>query len=104
MPEFKDNVRFARTASFWPSWTGLLDGKWRECKAKEKAWREGLKKEGKTPAREEVQEFGAKNWREPNKETLARMSDKRYHYMGCGETYYRMGEALGKAMLEMTEE
>ena len=32
---------------------------------------------------------------------IARMSDKRHHYMGCGETYYLMGEAFGKALLEM---
>jgi alpha-galactosidase len=101
MPEFKDNVRFARTAQCWPSWQGSLDGKWGEFKAKEKAWREQLKAEGKTPTREEVQAFGDEHWREPNQATLARMSDKRYHYMGCGETQYRMGEAFGAAMLEM---
>jgi hypothetical protein len=31
------------------------------------------------------------------------MSDKRYHYLGCGETCYLMGEAVGQAMLEMVK-
>jgi alpha-galactosidase len=103
MPEFKNNVRFAKTAQFWPKWYGSLDDKWQQFKAKEKAWREEMKKEGKTPTKEEIRAFGDKHWREPNKETIARTSDRRYHYMGCGETYYRMGEAFGKAMLEIVK-
>ena len=53
--------------------------------------------------REEIEQFGDKHWRIPNKDLLARISDRRYHYPGCGETYYRMGEAFGKAMLEMVK-
>jgi hypothetical protein len=29
------------------------------------------------------------------------MSDRRYHYLGCGPTYYGMGEAFARAMLQM---
>ncbi len=60
-----------------------------------------LKAEGKKPTRDEINAFGGKHWREPNRSTITRMSDKRYHYMGCGRTYYLMGEAMGKAMVEM---
>ena len=103
MPEFKLNVRLAKTAQFWPQWSGPLDDKWRRFKAESKAWREEMAKQGKTPTREEIWEFGNKHWREPNKATIARMSDRRYHYMGCGQTYYLMGEAFGKAMLDMVK-
>ena len=99
-------MRFAKTAHCWPAWQDGpdgLDAKWRKFREDEKAWRDKLKKEGKTPTRQEINAFGDKHWREPNKETLKQMSDKRYHYMGCGETYYRMGEAFGKAMLEMVK-
>jgi len=99
--EFKDNVRLARTAQFWPEWYKPLDDKWSAFRAEERAWREKLKQEGKTPSRQEIDEFGRTHWREPNKDTIARMSDRRYHYMGCGRTYYLMGEAFGKAMIEM---
>jgi len=101
MPEFKDNVRLARTAQFWPPWYKALDDKWRAFKAKSRAWARQMKTEGKTPTREQIREFGDKHWHEPNKATIARMSDRRYHYMGCGRTYYLMGEAFGRAMLEM---
>jgi len=101
VPEFKGNVLLAKTSQCWPPWYKPLDDKWRAFKAKNKAWMAKLKAEGKKPTRDEINEFGDKNWREPNKTTIARMSDKRYHYMGCGRTYYLMGEAMGKAMLEM---
>ena len=99
--KFKDSVRLARTAQFWPAWAAPLDEKWKAFKAKERAWRDELKKAGKTPSRQEINDFGDKHWRQPNKDTLAQMSDRRYHYMGCGPTVYLMGEAMGKAMLEM---
>ncbi|MDP6046291.1 MAG: sialate O-acetylesterase [Phycisphaerae bacterium] len=101
LPEFKGNVVLAKTAGFWPPWYKPLDDKWRAFKAKEKAWKAKLSAEAKKPTRDEINKFGDENWRNPNKETIARMSDKRYHYMGCGRTYYLMGESMGKAMLEL---
>lgn len=103
MPEFTGNVRLARTAQFWPPWYKPLDDKYRAFRAAERAWRQKLEGEGKKPTRDQINEFGDKHWREPNKDTIARMSDRRYHYMGCGRTYYLMGEALGKAMIEMVK-
>ena len=103
MGEFKNNVRLARTAQFWPPWYKPLDDKWRQFKAKSKAWNDQMKKQGKKPTREETQAFGNTHWREPNKDTIAQMSDRRYHYMGCGRTCYLMGEAFGKAMMEVIE-
>jgi len=101
IPEFKGNVTLAKTARFWPPWYKPLDDKWREFRAKSKAWTQKMKAEGKPPTRDQIREFGDKHWRRPNKDTIARMSDKRYHYMGCGRTYYLMGEAFGKAMVRM---
>ena len=101
LPEFKGNVLLAKTAAYWPPWYKPLDDKWKAFKAKSKAWIAKLTAEGKKPSRDEINAFGDKNWREPNKTTIARMSDKRYHYMGCGRTYYLMGEAMSKAMLEL---
>ncbi len=101
LPEFKDNVRFTKTASYWPGWYKSLDDKYREFKKKNKAFLAEAKKAGQKLSREEIRAFAKKHWLDPNRETLARMSDRRYHYMGCGETYYRIGEAMGKSMLEM---
>ncbi|MBC8372402.1 MAG: sialate O-acetylesterase [Planctomycetes bacterium] len=101
VPEFKGNVLLAKTSQFWPPWDKPLDDKWRAFKTKEKAWRAKLTADGKKLTRDEINKFGDENWREPNKSTIARMSDKRYHYMGCGRTYYLMGEAMGKAMIEL---
>ena len=101
VPEFKGNVMLAKTAEFWPPWYKPLDDKWRAFKAKSKAWTAKLQAEGEKPTRDEINRFGDKHWREPNKATIARMSDKRYHYMGCGRTYYLMGEAMGKAMVKL---
>jgi hypothetical protein len=101
LPEFKDNVLLAKTAACWPPWYKPLDDKWRAFKAKEKAWKAKLTADGKKPTRDEINKFGDDNWRTPNKATIAQMSDKRYHYMGCGRTYYLMGEAMGKTMLEL---
>jgi len=101
IPEFKGNVVLAKTAAFWPPWYKALDDKWRAFKTKEKAWKAKRAAEGKKPTRDEITKFGDENWRNPNKDTIARMSDKRYHYMGCGRTYYLMGEAMGKAMLPL---
>jgi len=104
IPQFKGNVRFVRTAPFWPEWYKPLDDKYRRFKAREKAWIEQLTKQGKPPTRQQITEFGDRYWREPNKQTLAQMSDKRYHYMGCGKTYYLIGQAFGRAMIELLEQ
>jgi alpha-galactosidase len=100
LPEFKGNVVLAKTSQCWPPWYKSLDDKWRAFRTKNKEWMAKLQAEGKKPTRDEINAFGDKHWRNPNKNTIARMSDKRYHYMGCGRTYYLMGESMGKAMLE----
>jgi len=99
IPQFKENVRFARTAQFWPTFPAELNPKWEEFKKKNKAFLEQAKKQGKKLTPKEIWEFGNKHWR--IYKDVARMSDKRYHYWGSGECYYLMGEAFGKAMLEM---
>ena len=72
-------------------------------KAKSRAWAEQMEKQGRKPAREETRAFGNTHRHEPNKDTIARMSDRRYHYMGRGRTCCLMGQAFGKAMLEMID-
>jgi len=101
IPEFKGNVMLAKTAQFWPPWYKALDDKWRAFKAKEKAWRAKLTADGKKPTRQEISKFGDENWLNPNRDTIARMSDRRYHYMGCGRTCYLMGRAMGRAMVKL---
>jgi len=100
MPEFKDNVRLARTAQFWPTYPNL-DEQWQEFRAKAQAREKLAKEQGRKLT--DAREFFEKNWLEKYKVPLSYTSDKRYHYKGSGKCYYLMGEAFGKAMLEMVK-
>lgn len=99
MPEFKDDVRLAKTAEFWPTDLPDLSEEWEEFRAKDKAQRELAEKEGRKPD----PNFFHREWLMKYKDQHAYTSDKRYHYLGSGECYYRMGDAMGRAMLEIVE-
>jgi hypothetical protein len=63
------------------------------------AHNEQAKREGRSPDKG----FFHREWLMRYKEPLSYTSDRRYHYLGSGECYYRMGDAIGKAMLEMVK-
>ena len=48
-------------------------------------------------------EYFQKHWAQRYKKELSYTSDKRYHYKGSGRCYYEMGEAMGRAMLEIVK-
>ncbi len=97
LPEFAGTVRFAETARYWPTYPDM-DEKWQKFRA------EAKKNEAKPqtdPTRIDPGLFYRKNWEERYRKELAYTSDKRYHYKGSGACYYRMGAAMGRAMLEL---
>jgi alpha-galactosidase len=99
LPEFQDNVRLAETAPFWPDPPDLSE-EWEAFRA---AARANEQKSLDDPTRIAPGDFYLQNWVMKYQDQLAYTSDKRYHYLGSGRCYYEMGEAMGRAMLEMIE-
>jgi len=97
LPEFRDNVRLARTAQFWPTYPDM-DEEWQEFRANA---RKNTQKPDGDPTKISPGEYYQKNWVQRYRKELAYTSDRRYHYKGSGACYYQMGEAMGRAMLEM---
>jgi len=95
--EFRDNVRLAGTARYWPK-VPDMSSQWEQFRAGAKA-NEAKPKDD--PARVDPGLFYQKNWVRRYKKELAYTSDKRYHYLGSGACYYQMGESMGRAMLEL---
>ena len=93
----KDTVRLARTAQFWPTYPDL-DDEWTEFRA---SARKNEEKPESDPTRVPPGDYFQKHWVQRYKKELAYTSDKRYHYKGSGACYYQMGDAMGRAMLEM---
>jgi len=100
LPEFKDNVCLAETAEFWPN-PPDMSAQWEEFRA---SARENEAKPADDPTRIQPGEFFFQNWLQRYREQLKYTSDKRYHYLGSGKCYYRMGEAMGKAMVNLLDE
>jgi len=97
LPEFKDNVRFARTAHLWPN-PPDLSAEWEDFRTQAK------KNEAKPkddPTRIDPGEFYIKNWEIKYREQRKYTSDKRYHYLGSGKCYYLMGESMAESMVEL---
>jgi hypothetical protein len=97
LPEFQGNVRLAKTAHLWPTSPDLAQ-QWTEFRAAAKA---NESKATGDPTRIDPGQFYQLNWRQKHAKELAFTSDKRYHYLGSGSCYYLMGEAMGKAMLDL---
>jgi hypothetical protein len=97
VPEFADNVQLAKTAHLWPTDLPDLSEEWEEFRAKDAAQRAEAEAAGERPD----PDFFHREWNLRYKEQHAYTSDKRYHYLGSGECYYRMGDAFGQAMLDM---
>jgi len=98
LPEFKDNVRLARTAQCWHKGPYDMQDKW---DAFRKAGQVNAAKPADDPTRLDPGKFFQKNWVQKYAKELAYTSDKRYHYNGSGRSYYEMGQSMGKSMLEM---
>jgi alpha-galactosidase len=97
-PQFEGNVALARTARYWPDDLPELDDEWQAFTA---AARENSEKSEDDPTRMNSGDFFHQHWLMRYKGQLAYTSDKRYHYHGSGACYYRMGESMGQAMLEL---
>jgi alpha-galactosidase len=100
LPEFKENVRLARTAHCWHQGPYDMSDRWAEFQTLARA------NEAKTaddPTRINPGKFFQKNWAQKYAKELAYTSDKRYHYNGSGRSYYEIGQSLGRAMLEMLD-
>jgi len=97
LPEFKGNVRFARTAHLWPN-PPDLSAEWQDFRAKAKA---NESKPKDDPTRVDPGKFYMKNWEIKYREKRKYTSDKRYHYLGSGKCYYLMGESMAESMGEL---
>jgi hypothetical protein len=98
LPEFKGNVRLAKTAHCWHKGPYDMSSKWEEFQKLGKA---NAAKPADDPTRIDPGKFFQANWVQKYAKELAYTSDKRYHYNGSGRSYYEMGQSMGKAMLEM---
>ena len=98
LPEFKDNVRLAKTAQCWDTGPYDMSEKWKDFQAAAKV---NSKKAIDDPTRVKPGDFFQKNWAQRYVKELAYTSDKRYHYNGSARSYYEMGQSMGNAMLEL---
>ncbi len=99
LPEFRENVRFAETARYWPS-TPDLSSEWAAFRAAAQA---NEKKGADDATRVDPGEFYRVNWEQKYKEPLAFTSDRRYHYLGSARCYYEMGQSMAHALLEIAD-
>ncbi len=98
IPEFKDNVRLAKTAHCWHKGPYDMQSKWDAFRKLGKA---NEAKPADDPTRITPGKFFQINWVQKYKKELAYTSDKRYHYNGSGRSYYEMGQSMGRAMAEL---
>jgi len=98
LPEFKDNVRLAKTAQYWHKGPYDMQSKWDEFRELGKV---NAAKPAGDPTRLDPGKFFQINWVRKYKKELAYTSDKRYHYNGSGRSYYEMGQSMGKSMVEL---
>ncbi len=98
VPEFKDNVRLARTAHCWHKGPYDMQGQWDAFRALARANESKAKDDS---SRIDPGKFFQVNWAQKYAKELAYTSDKRYHYNGSGRSYYEMGQSMGNAMVEL---
>jgi len=90
--EFRDSVRYVPTSPFIDPLLHEQYQVWLDCKRK-----------ARLVETEQAKEAAWAPWREIEAEYSARTSDRPYHYFGSGEIFYAMGDAFGRAMLELLE-
>ncbi len=100
LPEFKKNVRLAKTAHCWHTGPYDMSPKWEAFRELARA---NETKPKDDPARIDPGKFFQTNWVRKYAKELAYTSDKRYHYNGSGRSYYEMGQSMGYAMLELLD-
>jgi len=98
LPEFKNNVRLARTAHCWHKGPYDMQSKWDAFRQLARA---NESKPKDDPTRIDPGAFFQTNWVQKYAKELAYTSDKRYHYNGSGRSYYEMGRSMGNAMVEL---
>ncbi len=96
--EFKGTVALAKTAPYWSLGVPDMSQKW---KAFRKLAQANSKKSKDDPSRIDPGKFYTKNWQLKFKDQLALTSDKRYHYLGSGACFYRMGASMGRTMVKL---
>ena len=92
-PEFRGTVRYVTTSAFIDPVLQQQFDIWRAC--------EGAAKKLEDPA---AKEAAWSDWRKVEQEYSRRAADRPYHYFGSGEIFYRMGDAFGRAMVELLAE
>ena len=92
MKEFEGTVTFVETARFIDPKLHEQFAIWQRCNGK-----------ARKAETEEAKEAAWADWREVEAEYSARTSDRPYHYFGSGEVFYRMGDAFGRAMVELVD-
>lgn len=100
LPEFKDNVRLTKTAQFWGKDWPDLSKEWAEFKTRAD---ENSAKPENDPTRVKPGDFYKENWALRYEKERAYTSDARFHYMGSGACYYRMGQSMGKTILDLVK-
>jgi len=100
VPEFKDNVRLAKTAHCWHKGPYDMQDKWDAFRAQVQA---NTAEPADDPTRIDSGLFFQKNWVQKYAKELSYTSDKRYHYNGSGRSYYEMGQSMAGAMVELLD-
>lgn len=91
--EFKGRVKFVKTGEFINPRAQELFNVWSKCRGKAaKAKRDGDEEAAKTAWDE---------WNAVKEEYEKIASDRGYHYFGSFKTFYLMGNAFGRAMVEL---
>lgn len=91
--EFRGTVRYVPTGVFVDPVLLQQFDVYRAC--------ESAAKKLEDPA---AKEAAWADWRKVEEEYSRRTSNLPYHYFGSGEIFYRMGDAFGRAMLELLED
>ena len=65
--------------------------------------KENEQKPESDPTRINPGDYYQTNWVQRYARELSYFSDKRYHYKGSGACYYRMGEAMANAILQIAK-
>lgn len=101
LPEFGGNVKLVKTEEFWDKELEQLVGRMGAVGAKVKALSQG-KNYGWAEQRALEKEVMKEFFTPLEIQKLAGKSNSDFHYLGCGKTVVRIGEAFANAILERT--
>jgi hypothetical protein len=89
-PEFTKTVSFVRTSVFIDPLLHEQFDVWSQCRGR-----------ASKATTDEEKEAAWADWKKIEPEYSKRTGDRPYHYFGSGEVFYRMGDAFGKAMVDL---